>query len=217
MVMNLFHQLGHTCHEQGIDVNQLQHALQSAFLAEKAGCTAELITACLLHDIGQLVMGDSVDAPNYMHVDEEHEVVGFKFLASLFPETVTYPVLHHVAAKRYLAADPAYYEILSETSKISLGLQGGRFTPAEAATWIAQPYAQDGIRLRQFDEYAKVEGVDTPPLAHFRKYIVQAAQGYSPAAACACACAPATSETTATPIAGGVEVTPCVGPTAIST
>ncbi len=37
------------------DVNQLQHALQAALLAEQAGCNAALVTAALLHDIGHMV------------------------------------------------------------------------------------------------------------------------------------------------------------------
>ena len=43
-------------------VTQLEHALQSALLAEKENSTPELITACLLHDFGHLIhdLGEDV-------------------------------------------------------------------------------------------------------------------------------------------------------------
>jgi len=37
------------------DITQRQHALQSAWQAEREGCSASLITAALLHDIGHMV------------------------------------------------------------------------------------------------------------------------------------------------------------------
>ncbi|HEY9795658.1 MAG TPA: HD domain-containing protein, partial [Leptolyngbyaceae cyanobacterium] len=36
-------------------VSQLEHALQCATLAELAGESNEIITACLLHDLGHLI------------------------------------------------------------------------------------------------------------------------------------------------------------------
>ena len=33
------------------------------------------------------------------------------------------------------------------------------------------PYASDAVRLRRWDEGAKVPGKITPDLAHFRRYI----------------------------------------------
>jgi predicted HD phosphohydrolase len=46
-------------------------------------------------------------------------------------------------------------------------LQGGVYDLAAAAAFIAQPYAEDAIRVRLWDDLAKVEGARTPPLAHF--------------------------------------------------
>ena len=56
--------------------------------------------------------------------------------------TCSAPIKLHVDAKRYLCATRAgYFDALSTDSKRSLALQGGVFTPAEAAAFIAQPYA----------------------------------------------------------------------------
>ena len=53
----------------------------------------------------------------------------------------------------------------------SLELQGGPFSVAAAADFIAMPHAPDAVRLRRWDEAAKVPGKATPDLAHFRRYI----------------------------------------------
>ena len=52
--------------------------------------------------------------------------------------------------------------------RISLALQGGSFTPEEAGEFRASPFAEDAIRIRRWDEAAKVPGLETPPLEHYR-------------------------------------------------
>jgi predicted HD phosphohydrolase len=56
---------------------------------------------------------------------------------------------------------------LSADSKRSLELQGGIFTEAEADAFIAQPHADSAVRLRLWDDLAKVPDAATPPLSHF--------------------------------------------------
>ena len=119
-------------------VSQLQHALQCAHLAERSGAPAPLAVAALLHDIGHLLhkLGEDAAARG---IDARHEALGRKFLARWFGEDVTAPVGMHVDAKRWLCAtDPAYFDTLSPASVRSLELQGGPFTKAEAAAFIAQ-------------------------------------------------------------------------------
>ena len=78
------------------------------------------------------------------------------------------PIRLHVDAKRYLCATrPAYFASLSADSKRSLVLQGGVFSAADAEAFIARPHAKDAVRLRLWDDLAKVPGAPTPPLAHF--------------------------------------------------
>jgi predicted HD phosphohydrolase len=62
----------------------------------------------------------------------------------------------HVDAKRYLcAARRGYHSSLSADSKRSLQLQGGIFSAEEAARFIAQPGAEDAVKLRLWDDLAK--------------------------------------------------------------
>jgi phosphonate degradation associated HDIG domain protein len=156
-------------HEQyaGEPVTQLEHALQTAALAEAAGADDELVTACLLHDLGHLTQ-DLGESPTLRGVDDVHQYAAIPFLRGLFGERVLGGVQGHVDAKRCLCATvPGYQAALSADSQRSLKLQGGVFTTEEAAAFIARPGAADALRLRQWDDLAKVEGGATPPLSHF--------------------------------------------------
>jgi len=122
----------------GEHVNQREHMLQCAKLAEDAGDTPAMIAAALLHDVGQ------------------------------FPEEVTAPIALHVAAKRYLCAiEPGYLEALSGASALSLSLQGGPFNKAECAAFEAHPFFKEALRLRRYDDLGKQPGVITPDVSHY--------------------------------------------------
>ena len=74
----------------------------------------------------------------------------------------------HVAAKRYLATmEPGYFDRLSDASKLSLRLQGGPMTATQAATFAAEPFFTDAIRLRRWDEEGKIIDHHGPALDHF--------------------------------------------------
>jgi phosphonate degradation associated HDIG domain protein len=155
------------------DVNQLQHALQAAWLAERHGGTAALIAAGLLHDIGHMVH-DLGENPAEAGVDDRHEELGEAWLAPRFGPDVTEPVRLHVAAKRYLCAtEPDYFSKLSADSVLSLSLQGGPMSPAEIAAFRAIPQHEDAVRLRRYDEEAKDPALVTPPLEHFLAYVAE--------------------------------------------
>jgi predicted HD phosphohydrolase len=75
----------------------------------------------------------------------------------------------HVASKRYLCAvDAAYLDELSAASRHSLTLQGGPFSAAEAEEFRRGRYAEAAVRLRHYDDLAKVPGLAPPPLEHYR-------------------------------------------------
>jgi len=155
----------------GEAVTQQEHALQAAFFAEREGATAALITAALLHDIGHLQHSLPDDAPN-QGIDDRHEALGERWLVDRFGPEVIDPVAMHVEAKRYLCAtDPEYLAILSPPSIQSLQLQGGPMSPAEVRTFESRVYFRDAVRLRQWDDAAKVVGLKTPSLEHFARYI----------------------------------------------
>ena len=53
----------------------------------------------------------------------------------------------------------------------SLQLQGGPFSEGEADEFIRHPGGEAAVRLRRWDENAKVKDLVTPPLGHFRPYV----------------------------------------------
>ena len=149
------------------NVTQLAHALQCAHQAEQAGASPALITACLLHDIGHLINPDARAAIDRGE-DAEHEIRALRYLEPWFDDDVLQPVRWHVDAKRYLTAtDPDYFATLSEGSVRSLEVQGGPFTPDEATAFEAIPYHADAVKLRRWDEGAKIAGRPTPDFNHY--------------------------------------------------
>jgi len=155
----------------GEPVTQLEHALQTAHLAERSGADDALVTACLLHDLGHL-LGDQGppfdDTPTLRGIDDGHQYAALPFLRGLFGAAVLDPIRLHVDAKRYLCqARPGYHDRLSEDSRRSLVLQGGVFSATDAAGFIMQPGAREAVRLRQWDDLAKQSQLETPRLAHF--------------------------------------------------
>jgi phosphonate degradation associated HDIG domain protein len=151
----------------GEPVTQLEHALQTATRAADEGATPALVAAALLHDLGHL-LNDQGETPTLRGLDDLHQFAALPFLRALYGDDVLAPIRLHVDAKRYLCATRVgYCEALSADSRRSLALQGGIFTPEEAAAFIAQPHAGDAVRLRLWDDLAKLPGAVTPPLAHF--------------------------------------------------
>jgi phosphonate degradation associated HDIG domain protein len=151
----------------GEPVSQLEHALQTAHLAEQAGADDAMVTACLLHDVGHLVSGLD-GTPTLQGLDDTHEALGARVLQPLFDPALLDPIRWHVAAKRYLCfADPGYHARLSDDSRRSLVLQGGIFDEGQAARFIAQPGAAAAVSLRIWDDLAKQVDYPTPTLAHF--------------------------------------------------
>jgi phosphonate degradation associated HDIG domain protein len=160
----------------GEPVSQTEHALQAAHLAEQEGAPCAVVVAALLHDVGHLVHGLGEDVAE-RGLDARHEDVGQAWLARFFGPKVAEPVRLHVAAKRYLCAvDPGYQDQLSAASRQSLRLQGGPFNPAEVQEFERQPYWQEAVRLRRYDDRAKVPGLPVPGLEHYRPHLEAAAR-----------------------------------------
>ena len=150
-------------------VSQMEHALQCAQLAELAGETDETIVASLLHDMGHLIASEGAGMPDdAQERDDLHQYVALPFLRGVLPDAVLEPIRLHVDAKRYLcSSEPTYWASLSDASKHSLSLQGGPFTETQLEAFMAQPYAEEAVRLRRYDDFAKVPQKQTPDLAHF--------------------------------------------------
>jgi phosphonate degradation associated HDIG domain protein len=152
----------------GEAVTEWQHALQCAALAQAKGEPATLVAACLLHDYGHLLHELGEDIAN-KGVDAAHEKLGAEALAQYFPHAVVEPIRLHVEAKRYFCRwHPSYVESLSPASQQSLQLQGGVMTSEEAYEFLLTPFYAEALRLRRYDDAAKVRDAFAPPLEHYR-------------------------------------------------
>ena len=174
-IVALFEAKGYAQYD-GEPVTQLEHALQSAQLAEQAGASSELIAASLLHDLGHL-LHDMDGTPTQQGKDDLHQYRSRAYLKHLFGPATLDPIRLHVDAKRYLCArEPGYLEALSPDSQRSLILQGGVFDEAQASQFEALPHALDAVRLRRWDDSAKCAGAQTPDLAHYAGHMAIAAK-----------------------------------------
>ncbi|PKX92236.1 HD domain-containing protein [Aspergillus novofumigatus IBT 16806] len=149
----------------GESISQLEHSLQAAHRAKKAGATDDLMLAALLHDIGRIIPLDSTrEIKLRMQTNNNNQSVGrigHETLGAEYGETVCRLVGSHVPAKRYLTAvDSAYYDSLSAASKMSLEVQGGPFSGAELAAFEADPLREVMVLLRLWDDRAKVPGIE---------------------------------------------------------
>ncbi|HEY7183877.1 MAG TPA: phosphonate degradation HD-domain oxygenase [Blastocatellia bacterium] len=160
----------------GEPVSQLEHALQTALQAEQESAPDTLVAAALLHDIGHLLHKLPEDVAD-RGVDGRHERIGATLLARYFPPAVTEPIRLHVAAKRYFCSiDAGYQRRLSAASIQSLALQGGPMSVDEVREFETSAYASMGVRLRRWDDQAKVAGWKTPGLAKYRSLLEKLAR-----------------------------------------
>jgi phosphonate degradation associated HDIG domain protein len=153
----------------GERVSQTEHALQAAALAVSEGAPDHLIVAALLHDVGHLLDGQDENLAT-RGLDGQHEELGCAWLTTHFEPEVTEPIRLHVAAKRYLCAvDPSYLASLSPSSCLSLSLQGGLMNPGECLQFESNLHFQDAVRLRRWDDTAKVQGLIVSCLEEYRE------------------------------------------------
>ena len=164
-IEDLFKHKGHQAYGEG--VTELQHALQSAQLARTDNATDHLIVAALLHDIGHLLHGLPEDVAE-QDVDAHHEKIGEKWLHKWFGSKISRPVGLHVTAKRYqCTSNPDYLEQLSPASAKSFILQGGKMSGDEIRAFEGDPFFNEAIQLRTWDDHAKDPKMETPPLEHY--------------------------------------------------
>ncbi len=153
-------------------VTQLQHALQSATLAEQRGYTSPLIVACLLHDIGH-IMDAAVKLPESTeeNLHDQHEERAYQWLKKNLGDQIAEPVRLHVSAKRYLCTtDRNYLNVLSPTSYKSFLDQGGVMNESELLQFEQNPHHREAIALRVIDDTAKDPYMETPEISHFLNY-----------------------------------------------
>lgn len=159
----------------GEKVTQLEHMVQAARLAEQEGNDEEVILAAFLHDIGHIC----VEAQGHNEMEgwgiKNHEQQGAEFLLERgFSQKIAWLVQSHVEAKRYLTwKHPEYYEQLSEASKKTLAYQGGSMNDGEATAFEQHPLFELMIKMRQWDDEAKVEHLEVGDLEKYHSMIVR--------------------------------------------
>ena len=155
----------------GEDVKLVEHMLQCGDLAREAGAPDYLVVASLLHDIGHLLVDDAQGAQD-SGIDMHHDVVGAQWIEARFPATVSEPVRLHVAAKRYLVTtNHDYLSKLSHASVQTLYMQGGPLNQEEVIDFISREGAEDAVRVRLWDDLAKIRDKQTSSLADFKSAI----------------------------------------------
>jgi len=160
----------------GEGVTDLHHALQCAALARREGAHDDLVLAALVHDIGRLlaVAAAADGRPRRESPHDHHAAWGAAALRPFVSARTLAAVEGHVAAKRYLcAADPTYAAALSPASVRSLAVQGGPMSVEERAAFEAQPWAEEAVRLRRWDERAKDPAAVCAPLEEYRPLLVR--------------------------------------------
>lgn len=167
-ILDLFNMHGASAY-LGEPVSQQEHALQAAYLATRDQAPDALIAAALLHDIGHLLTLDETAAER--GIDQFHEEQASAWLAAHFDRDVTEPIRLHVMAKRYLCIDPEYLRALSPASLHSLKLQGGPLSDVEKLRFEEHPYHKDAVRLRRWDDEAKVPGWAVPELIEYESLL----------------------------------------------
>ncbi|MEX1104880.1 MAG: HD domain-containing protein [Ilumatobacteraceae bacterium] len=166
-VVELFERWGPQHYDD--QVSQLDHALQCAALARRAGAADSLVVAALLHDIGHLLELDTADGEmGDLAIDRHHEARAARALGAVYPPAVTAPIALHVEAKRYLCAvDEGYAATLSEGSVRSLVTQGGAMSADEVTRFEALPRWADAVALRRWDDLGKVDELAVEPFARY--------------------------------------------------
>jgi predicted HD phosphohydrolase len=158
-LFDLYESRGHEPY--GETITQIEHALQCAALARDERASDAMIVAALFHDVGHLVVAMQ-NRPDFAldEVDDDHEAIGARVLSPLFGPGVAQPVSLHVTAKRWRCTlDPAYYDRLSEASKLSLKAQGGLLSDEDCLRFEEHPGFPDALALRTWDDEGKIVGL----------------------------------------------------------
>jgi 2-amino-1-hydroxyethylphosphonate dioxygenase (glycine-forming) len=159
----------------GEPVSQLEHMCQAAELAAAEGYDEEAILAAFFHDIGHLFEHVMATVPMDKYGVADHEAIAGSYLREKgFSETIAALVENHVQAKRYLTAkNPGYFEKLSLASKETLARQGGTMNNEEMLLFEQDPLHPLYIKLREWDDKAKLEQQPLPPLDRYKAMAVR--------------------------------------------
>ena len=155
----------------GEKITMSEHMIQTAMIAEEKNSSSNLICSSLLHDYGHFIL-ENPDNLVKQSKDGKHEDIGYEFLKKYFSKDVLGPIKYHVKAKRYLAREEKYYNLLSKASKISLKIQGGVMSKEESKKFETNEFFENSIKLRKFDEMAKKSGLKIKSINDYKNLLV---------------------------------------------
>jgi len=166
-LLNLYKKFGTEKYTIGEEQTQLSHALLShKYARDFKHAKPYLCLSALIHDVGHFIYYP-FGRPFYMErppinplekdKDDYHEEQGFLFLEQLgFHNDITFPIRNHVLAKRYLCSiDNDYYNSLSEASRASFYLQGGKMGKSQMRNFENNSHFKDSLLLRKADDNSK--------------------------------------------------------------
>lgn len=159
----------------GEPVTQIEHMSQAAALAHAEGYDDEVVLAAFFHDIGHLcAAGAEVGSMDGMG-NIDHEKLGADYLLDRgFSPRLANLVNGHVIAKRYLTyKHPEYYVKLSPASRATLSFQGGVMDADEAEKFEANPDADLIVRMRYWDDEAKLQHIPVDNIAYLKEIAVK--------------------------------------------
>ncbi len=166
-IIDLYRQRGNEIYGDE-KVTQAEHAIQSALLAEQQGASDAQIVAALLHDIGHILGEDKLPSSNLENLDDGHENRAYSWLCEHFGREIADPIRLHVSAKRYLCSvTPEYCETLSPTSYKSYLDQGGPMSEEELHAFRREPFFEQAVALRRWDDQAKDSELVIPDISYF--------------------------------------------------
>ena len=155
-------------------VTELEHALQCAELAENAKADDELIFACMLHDVARFaVPQDQVsDTLQKTEVSDQamgHGVKAAELMQGLLPERSLFCIHYHAEAKQYLCEhNPGYRAKLAGASIQTLAIQSASTSKQALEDLSKNDWWQDALRVRVWDDSAKVKGKTTKTFEHWQ-------------------------------------------------
>lgn len=165
-IQDIFSRLGDSEY-LGEPVTMSEHMLQCAQFSEENNDPDEVVVAALLHDIGHFTSELGSFAMTDV-IDRLHEEAGAVWLEPYFPALIVDCVRFHVPAKRYLCnVEPDYFAELSDASIRSLELQGGPMNDDEVRAFEQNPNLEAIVKVRRYDDQAKVPGKATPAFEHY--------------------------------------------------
>lgn len=168
-VLALFRARGHSPHDDGAGMSQMEHGLRCAALAEESGAPVPLIAAALLHDIGHLL--DHSEGNDANRTGDRHAAAGANLLDAVLGPTVAFPVRWHQDARRWLATSRTHCRLLSYDSRRAALRDGGVMGKFERETFLCRPFSAESITLCLWEERVKGRRRSTPSLDHFTRLI----------------------------------------------